>query len=114
MNQFKLFSLVVLALLFGSTADAQQTPTPAQLRADSLQRVILHDSLGLSESVANQVLALRDTCLHQVDRVSLQAGLTPTQQNAQIQSYRRQAILAIKELLGAAKYEEYMDQLSRQ
>ena len=74
----------------------------------------MQDSLGLSSSVINQVLATRDSSRAQAALIQNNNALTPQQQSTQLQALRRSATEATRELMGAVLYDRYLQLLSAQ
>lgn len=114
MNHLRLIAVAVLSLAFSLNARSQSSADAQRQHADSVQRILMHDSLGLSTSVINQVLAARDSSLAQATLIQNNTALTPQQQNTQLQALRRNATEATRELMGAALYERYLQLLSAQ
>jgi len=111
-----LFSSLIAAtlVLVSFCASAQSSPTPARAHADSLQRVLLQDSLGLSSTAASQFLALRDSSIVRADRLQASATLTPQQLSEQLQAMRREIIESMRTLIGTLNYNRYLELLGRQ
>lgn len=113
MKHFKR-SLAFGALLLLTVCAHAQSTSAVRAHADSVQRSLLHDSLGLSSSVTTQFLALRDSNTVRSERVQANTSLTPHQRNEQMQSVRRDIIIAMRELIGALNYDRYLELLSAQ
>lgn len=114
MNQFRLFVAAALSLGLSLSAHSQSSAAAQRQHADSVQRVLMQDSLGLSTSVINQVFAARDSSLLQAAAIQNNTALTQQQQSLQLQTLRRNATEATRELMGVTLYERYLQLLSAQ
>src|SRR5437762_12902179 len=99
MTSFRSIFLGAAVVFFSLTASAPSPPSPARAHADSLQRVPLQDSLGLSSTAASQFLALRDSSIVRADRLQTSATLTPQQLSEQLQAMRREIIESMRTLI---------------
>lgn len=82
-----------------------------KVHIDSVQRVWMKDSLGLSDNVISQVFALRDTCFAQTMRIRTNPSLTPAAQIQSINDLRQETDDAIKNLMGESIYGDYREMI---
>ena len=119
MTYFRSIFLMTMVILLSLGACAQQQPLPqpvnAQLLlqqeqqyADSIQRILLQDSLGLSDAITAQVLTTRHNYDSLAGRLGQNASLNATQRRQQLQALRSQTIETIRQLMGAVIYDRYM------
>src|SRR5262245_45340624 len=93
---------IAILFLFSSQLRAQQ---PA---VDSMQKVLMRDSLSLNDSIIEKVILSRVNYLKNAEEVRLNQGLTTDQQNAAISALREQTNENIRALLGEEKFQRYM------
>jgi hypothetical protein len=118
-NTHKLLGLVIITLITTSansqpipglaSTTTQSDPLQQRQHVDSLQRILMRDSLSLTDQVITQVLEAR----HNFDSVSRliyqnAPNTSTSQQGIQVQALRRQTTEAIKELMGASAYDHYV------
>lgn len=87
-----------------STADSLQ-----KVQADAVQRSLLKDSLGLSEQVVSQVLTIRDSRTQREATLRSNASLSNAQLNAALRDLRSTIVSEMKQAMGEANYERYLD-----
>jgi hypothetical protein len=126
MNFKNLCLSIVTSIGISIVGYSQQPPTPQPLpslqsilltqrhHSDSLHRVLLKDSLKLSEAMVMQVIAIKDSCIDLSERILSNINYSPQQRNLSVIELRRQATEATKELLGEVNYSKYLRLISGQ
>lgn len=103
-----LIGLVILAISHTFTANGQAIKTSEYNRIDSAQKIMMRDSLQISDSLITKIFALRDNYFQKVNQVRLNNQLSEQQQNNEAQIIRKQNIESIKDLLGSDVYVKYV------
>jgi hypothetical protein len=97
----------VLAMIDPGNAKSQSIKSPEQIEADSLQRILISDSLQIDDSIITKLFYIRDNYLQQVIQIRLDSTLSDLQTDNAISLIRTQTNDRIKELLGEEIYEKY-------
>lgn len=74
-----------------------------------MQRLLLMDSLKMSDETITQLFAIRDSFFRQSNAIYADGTLSDSAQQNQIRTLREQTVVAIKNLLGDLVYKQYMD-----
>ena len=106
-NTIIYLSLVFIAICSFNRVRAQEDS------ADSLQRVIMKDSLSVSDSVISQVFSIRNNFLTQAAQISADSSLSDPQKNTARQSLITATNSAITLALGETVYEKYLQMIRR-
>jgi len=104
-----LFSISVLFLSY--SLNAQGATETAN--TDSIQRILMRDSLQMGDGLINEVLATKRNYFISVDQIRSNGSLNPEQQNSQIQTLRAQTTTNLRALLGNELYERYSAMIER-
>jgi len=107
-----LIGLLVLAVFNTVTAQSQLIKSAEQMQIDSLQRIVMRDSLQINDSLVTQIFTMRDSYLRQVIEVRLDSTLTELQQYNEVSIIRTQTNENIKSLLGSVLYDRYIQMIS--
>src|SRR5215216_3818468 len=114
MNKYKYCFITLLFICLSQGSEAQLTEIQlTQQRADSLQRIIMKDSLGITDEQVTQVFTVRDTLLQKTKLIRSNASLTVEQQNGLVTDIRNQANNNIQAILGQTAYQHYLDMILR-
>jgi hypothetical protein len=102
--------IAVLVVTFcACVVNAQQPQNePEQRQSDSLQRIVMRDSLTVSDSVITRIFAIRNEYFQEVQNTRSDAQASKAQRDSTIASIREQTNRSIKELLGIEAYEKYL------
>ncbi|MEO7982655.1 MAG: hypothetical protein ABI688_01110 [Bacteroidota bacterium] len=107
----RLFVCCVITLFFSGDLDAQGSSTTVQ--ADSIQRIMMRDSLQISDSLITEVLVIKHNYFTQTEQIRSNVNLTTSQQNSEMATLRTQTTNNLKSLLGNEIYERYTQMIAR-
>lgn len=111
LNYYRVFILAISVQFWSINLHAQETGQNSE--ADSLQRILLRDSLQISDSLITQVLALRHNYFIAAEQIRSNESLDASQQNNQAQALRTQTTNSLKALLSDELYERYTQMITR-
>ena len=103
----KLSLLIAMLLLAGAKASIAQVDPATQHEMDSLQRIVMKDSLGIDDAVVSHVFQVRNSYFIGVQNIRVNSSLTSLQKETEIHSIRMQTDEQIKSVLGIEAYEKY-------
>jgi hypothetical protein len=107
-RKYIIIGLVTLAIFRTFTVNGQAINSKEFSQIDSVQKIMVRDSLKISDSMVTKLYALRDNYFKKVGQVRLNNQLSDQQQNDEVQIIRKQNILNIKDLLGTTIYVKYV------
>lgn len=98
---------ISLFMLFSFKAVGQESS------ADSLQRILMRDSLNVSDAIITQVFAVRDSFNTASAALAFNASLTEAQKESSLSALITQTNNSIKTALGNAAYQHYKEMITR-
>jgi vacuolar-type H+-ATPase catalytic subunit A/Vma1 len=101
-----LFFLLALSNLLGAQGTSDDS-------ADSLQRVVMKDSLHLADKVITEIFAIRENYVLQSTKVSKDALLDEPKRTGVMQTLITQTNDGIKNLMGESAYSHYIEMIKR-
>ena len=103
----KHFSYCILSylILFGANRTDAQEPTNSTV--DSIQRIIMRDSLQISDSLITMVFGIRNNYLQQSQVIRNSSSLSDTAKNSAVRTLGMQTNQSIKSLLGDETFSRY-------
>ena len=104
------FSLVFLVIAPFKQSIAQGSENDS---ADSLQRIIMKDSLHVDDSVISRVFNVRNNFLARSSQINGDTTLREDQRAAALQSLITETNLGIRDALGAEAFEYYKQMIRR-
>lgn len=110
-SNYRSFLFCICVLFTTNNLNAQGTSETAN--TDSIQRILMRDSLQMSDGLINEVLAIRHNYFISAEQIRSNGNLNPEQQNNQIQTLRAQTTSGLKALLGTELYERYSEMIER-
>lgn len=99
-GSLKKITMIVCFLCYGKLLHAQQS-------IDSVQKVLMHDSLGLCDNLIAKVVELRQGYFQKAIALRSDTSLNDEQRQAGIKLLRSQTNSGIKILLGEQVFEKY-------
>lgn len=98
----------LLIMSFNSNSCAQDADTKALIQqADSLQRIMLKDSLQINDSAVNKLYAVRSSLKEKIVGLQNREGLSEDEIKKAKKEARKEAAKEIESLLGKKKYKIY-------
>jgi ATP-dependent protease Clp ATPase subunit len=105
-KNYKFFAIVLVFFFFATTSSGQQAINPG---ADSVQRIMMKDSLQIGDSVITAIFLIRNNYLMRAQAIRADALLTATEQDKAAKSLGLETNQSLKRLLGAAVYNRYKE-----
>ncbi|HEX7845860.1 MAG TPA: hypothetical protein VF476_08690 [Chitinophagaceae bacterium] len=110
MNYYKIFLTMACCLFSLSLLHAQPSE---QASADSMQRIIMKDSLGVSDSIITKVFNLRNNYLLSSAQIDANTIFTQQEKNEAKRLLIQETNTAVKNALGEVAYEHYTEMIRR-
>ena len=107
------YLLTTILIFWGAAMYAQSPATeilPAEM--DAVERMLLKDSLGLTDSQVNGLFAIRNRFFEQCNTIYGNNAIAFSEQQVQVKALRKQCDEAFSALLGASIYKRYTDLIS--
>ncbi len=99
--------LIIILIFKTSVTNSQAINTREYYVVDSVQKMMLKDSLKISDTLTEQIFAIRDNYYQKVSQIRLNNQLNEQQQNNQVKLLRKLNVENIKELMGTSLYIKY-------
>lgn len=109
MNIFKCTVIAWSFILFTNALNAQFSEQELRQKADSAQRLLMKDSLQISDGTVDQIFSVRDEMYQKINAIRSNTALTAAQQDQQVSVVREQVNEGIRAILGEQKFRHYLE-----
>ena len=112
-TKYRLLILVLFALGLSHTSalKGQVTLTEEQKQIDSFQRVVMRDSLKISDLQITRVFEIKNDYFKETNAVLFNESLNAFEQQSNITAVRRKTNESINTLLGPVIYQKYIEMI---
>lgn len=108
----KNISLLLLTLICMTALRAQESVADQQARLDSSQRVLMKDSLQMSDAQVDTVFAIRNRHWEAIAAVRANSTLSVAQQQEQFEAFKQATYTAMRIALGTTLFDRYTQLIS--
>lgn len=108
----KNISLLLLALICMTALQAQESMAEQQARLDSSQRVLMKDSLQMTDAQVDTVFAIRNRHWEAIAAVRANSTFTVAQQLEQFAALKQETYTAMRTALGTTLFDRYTQLIS--
>jgi len=112
-NQFMYKYVLLLSCFVFVLAEAKCQDEPLPRGSDSLQSLIMRDSLKMDSIQIRKVLRARDVYLQKTNQLFQNKNLSEGQKRERSQALRLEVNTFLKETLGQAKYQAYKNFITK-
>ncbi len=111
MFRYIFITILVTVNVLTVKAQEQTERSVLQPRLDSIQRIIMRDSLSVSDETITAIYAIREEYFQKVKQVRRDTALTLAEQENKLQQLRKKINDGIREHLGEKAYEHYLQMI---
>lgn len=109
----KNISLLLLTLICMTALRAQENMTEQQARLDSSQRVLMKDSLQMTDAQVDTVFAIRNRHWDAIAAVRTNNNISVAQQQEQFDALKEDTYTAMRAALGTTLFDRYTQLIAR-